>query len=66
MPGGGKRSKSETHSQKLLFIINMYDLLLPPGISVLKGRTVKEKSFSKFLILVAFKETLIQTNTSLL
>ena len=66
MPGGGKRSKSETHSHKLLFIINMYDLLLPPGIRVLKGRTVKEKSFSKFLILVAFKETLIQTNTGLL
>ena len=44
----------------------MYDLLLPPGMRVLKGGTIKEKSFCEFLILDLFKETLFQTNVALM
>ena len=44
----------------------MYDLLLPPGMRVLKGGTVKEKSFCEFLIFGLFKETLFQTNVALM
>ena len=38
----------------------MYDLLLPPGMGVLKEGTVKEKSFCEFLILALFQEILIR------
>ena len=61
MPSGSKRSSiiKQTYSQKLLFIVSMDDLLLPPSMRVLKGGIVKKKSFCEFLILVLFKETLI-------
>ena len=55
-PGGSKRSKSQTCSQKLLVILSMYDLLLPPDKRELK---FKEKGFCEFLILALFKETVI-------
>ena len=59
MPGGSKRSNilKETYSKKLLFILNMYDLLLPSAMRVVKGGTVKEKCFCQFLTLALFKET---------
>ena len=62
MPGGSKRQNilQQTYSQKLLFILSMYDLLLPPRMRVLKGGTVTEKSSCEFLILAFFKETLIR------
>ena len=62
MPGGSRRSKilKQTYSQKLLSILSMYDLLLPPGMRVLNRGTVKEKSFREVLILALFKETLIR------
>ena len=50
----------QTYSHKLLSILSMYDLLLPPGMRVLKGGPFKEKSFREFLILASFKETLIR------
>ena len=62
MQGGSKMSSilKQTYSQKLVFILSMYDLLLPPGMTVLKGGNVKEKSFCEFLILALFKETFIR------
>ena len=40
IPGGKQKVKlKQIYSQKLLF--NMYDLLLPPGMTMLKGGTVK-------------------------
>ena len=44
MPGGRKRSNilKQTYSQKLVFILSMYDLLLPTGKRELKGGTIKE------------------------
>ena len=62
MPGGSKRSNilKQTYTQKLPFILNMYDLLLPPGMRKLKGGTIEEKSFCEFLFLALFKETLIR------
>ena len=61
MSGGRKRSNilKKTYSQKLLSILSMCDLLLPPGMRILKGGTDKEKSLCEFLILALFKETLI-------
>ena len=41
-----------------MFILSMSYLFLPPGMRVLKGETVKEKSCCEFLILALFKETL--------
>ena len=66
MPGGSKRLSSQTYSQKLLFILSLYDILLPPVIRVFKGGIVKKKSICEFLILPLFKETLIQINVGLL
>ena len=62
MPGGSKRLNilKQTYSQKLLFILSMYDLFLPPGMGMLKRGIVKLKSFCEFLILSLFKETLIR------
>ena len=56
--GVSKRSNKvkQTYRQKQLFILSMYELLLPPCMSVLKGGTVKEKSFCEFLILALIKE----------
>ena len=48
----------QTYSQKLISILSMYGLLLPPVMRVLKGGPFKEKSFREFLILAVFKETL--------
>ena len=47
MPGGSKRSNilKQTYSQKPLFILSMYDLLLPPGMRVLKTRNCPGKTF---------------------
>ena len=61
IPGGSKISNifEQTYSQKLMSILSMLDVLLPPGMRVLKGGTVKEKSFCEVLILALFKETLI-------
>ena len=61
MSGGSQRKNilKETFSKKFLFILSMYDLLLPPGMRVLKVGTVKKKSFCEFLVLALFKETLI-------
>ena len=57
MPSERKMSNvlKQICSEKLLFILSMYDLLLPSSIRVLKGRTVTERSFSEFLILALFK-----------
>ena len=68
MLGGSKRSNilKQTYNQKLVFILSTYDLLLTPGMSVLKGGTVKERRFCEFLISAMFKEILIQTNVGLL
>ena len=47
MPGGSKRSNilKQTYIQKPLFILSMYDLLLPPGMRVeLSGK----KAFVNF------------------
>ena len=48
MPGGSIKSNilKQTYSQKLLFILSMYDLLLPPGMRVLKTRNCQGKSFT--------------------
>ena len=64
MSGGSKRSNifKQTYSQKLLSILIMHDLLLPPGMRILKGVTVMEKSYCEFLILALFKDTLINSN----
>ena len=45
MPGNRKRSNilKATYSHYLLFILSMYDLLLQPGMRVLKEGTVKGK-----------------------
>ena len=68
MLGGSKRSNilKQTYNQKLVFILSTYDLLLTPGMRVLKGGTVKERRFCEFLISAMFKEILIQTNVGLL
>ena len=55
-PGGSKRSKSQTCSQKLLVVLSKYDLLLSPDKRELN---FKEKGFCEFLILALFKETVI-------
>ena len=59
IPGGSKKSNilKQTSSKNLLFILDMYYLLLPSGMRVLKEETVKEKSFCEFLTLVLFKGT---------
>ena len=62
MPGGSKRSNvlKQAYSQKLLFILRMYDFCYhPPSIRVLKGETAKEECFGEFIFLALFKETLI-------
>ena len=61
MQGGSKISNilKQTYSQKLLFILSRYDLFLRPVMTVLKGRTVKEKGFCELLMLALLKETLI-------
>ena len=66
MPDCKKGSISQTYTQKLLFILSVYELLLPPGMRVLKGGTVKEKIFCEFQILAFFRETLIHANVCLL
>ena len=40
-----KAQSAKPTAKKLLFILSMYDLLLPPGMRVLKGGTVKEQRF---------------------
>ena len=45
MPGGSEKSNI---SQKLLFILSMYELLLPPGMSVKNEELSKKKVFINF------------------
>ena len=56
MSGGINMSNilKQTYSQKLLFMLSLYDLFLPPGMRVLKGGTTKENSFCEFLTLALF------------
>ena len=65
MKGGSKKSNmlKQTYTQGLLFILSMYDLLLPFCMRVLKGGTVKQKSFCEFLMLTLFRETLIRNKS---
>ena len=48
IPGGSKRWNSQTYGQKLLFVLSIYDLLLPRGMRVLKEELSRKKAFMNF------------------
>ena len=48
IPRVSKRWNSQTYGQKLLFILSIYDLLLPRGMRVLKEELSRKKAFMNF------------------
>ena len=48
IPRVSKRWNSQTYDQKLLFILSIYDLLLPRGMILLKEELSRKKAFMNF------------------